>query len=196
MAATAAALVLAAACCCQAFLLPPTPPATSSIVRAPRAMPTTVLYSSTGTAPPQPAAAASQGVSEEVAKDLRTIQDYLNGKHGELLEKFAMAYTPTGEEMRKKNFWRGDAFSIAKVAVEALDLGRMRLVVTTKETGMFGGEKLSEERQDIVFSKSASVISAADSPISRCLTHYVNQSFSSESIVNSRWPAFDSSTPR
>lgn len=37
--------------------------------------------------------------------------------------------------------------------VESIDLERMRLRVTTKETGMFGNEKLEETRQDIVFSK-------------------------------------------
>lgn len=46
-----------------------------------------------------------------------------------------------------------DAFAIAKVEVESLDLERMRLRVTTKETGMLGNEKIEETRQDIVFSK-------------------------------------------
>jgi hypothetical protein len=50
-----------------------------------------------------------------------------------------------------------DAFAIAKVTLESLDLERMRMVVTTKETGLFGNEKLSEERQDIVFSKCTCV---------------------------------------
>ena len=52
----------------------------------------------------------AQGTSQEVAKDLRTIQEYVNKKHGELLEKFVLTFTPTGEEMSKKNFWRGCVF--------------------------------------------------------------------------------------
>lgn len=90
-----------------------------SAVAAPAAAPATVsrhlpaaavvgpLRSSTGTEPAPSTIATTQGTSHEVVKDLRTIQEYLNNKHGELLEKFALTFTPTGEEMSKKNFWRG-----------------------------------------------------------------------------------------
>ena len=117
----AAAALAVASCCCQAsaFVLPSArparPPAAAAaaaaattapaVVVASRARPAAAavgpLRSSTDTAPPVPS------TSQEVAKDLRTIQEYLNGKHGELLEKFVTTFTPTGEDMRKKNFWRG-----------------------------------------------------------------------------------------
>lgn len=129
------------------------PPA---VAVATRVAPICATRSSTGTvsssaAPPL----ASPSPSAEVAKDLATIQAYLNEKHGELLEKFVLTFTPTGQEIRKKNFWRGDACVIASVAVESLDLERMRLAITIKETGLFGNEQLSDKRQDIVWSKGA-----------------------------------------
>lgn len=58
-----------------------------------------------------PTGAIDSGKEEErqqiLARDLQTIAAYINQNHGDLLKKFVQAFTPLGEEISKKNFWRG-----------------------------------------------------------------------------------------